>query len=176
MTATIASGRIGTPHRDKAVPLRLHRDTEGPLRSRALSPVPMRPTPRCQATSETCPVARPQKAEAMTKHELRQAAIRAHRAGESFAMFLAEYGPAMREREPFDRERYHRLSDELLGLAVAGNEAGRFAVGDDPWDRDDEHDDVQHDEHDVNDSVTAARAPDDLMTQTSFLDRSAVYQ
>ena len=75
------------------------------------------------------------------KH-LERAALDAHRHGIGWTDFWQRHGVAVREAEPFNRQRYHRLVRHLLHLLASGEASGEHpvAVGllwGEEWDDDD---------------------------------------
>jgi len=78
----------------------------------------------------------------MTRSELEQAAMEAHRQGVGWIEFHRQYAEAIAQLEPYDRRGYRRLTDRLLHLVVSGDRSGQFGVGDpdapDPWELDDQ--------------------------------------
>jgi hypothetical protein len=81
---------------------------------------------------------RPTKAEqALERH-----AIAAHARGERWATFWQAHGEQVRQCEPYNRQRYHRLVRRLLALLTSGDTDGQqpVAVGllwGEQWDEDD---------------------------------------
>jgi hypothetical protein len=73
---------------------------------------------------------------------LERAALAAHRDGIGWTDFWQQYGIAVREAEPYNRQRYHRLVRHLLHLLTSGEASGEHGVavgllwGED-WDDDD---------------------------------------
>jgi hypothetical protein len=77
----------------------------------------------------------------MSVKQLESAALAAHRAGDTWAMFWQEHGTDVAAAEPHDRQRYHRLRQRLLALVVAGDTDGQEPPGDGwprpcPWELD----------------------------------------
>ena len=72
-----------------------------------------------------------------TVKQLERAAIAAHKAGSGWEEFWRVYGPQVCDAEPFNRERFRRLTDRLLHLLICGNPNGQYPVGDPdatpPW-------------------------------------------
>ena len=70
---------------------------------------------------------------------LERSAPAAHRRGERWKTFWQAHAQAIRQAEPWNRQRFRRLVDRLLALVTSGDTAGMTAVGDDdlPWERDD---------------------------------------
>ncbi len=108
----------------------------------------------------------------MNASELKTAAIRAHRAGESFGVFWPSVVEDVRVIEPYSQQKFRRLHDELLMLTLAGATDGRFAVGDDdsrcPWEVDDAT-------QQVDDTNTRAKAPLELLPQTCMFSTATPY-
>jgi hypothetical protein len=58
------------------------------------------------------------------QRQLERAALAAHTAGHPWATFWQHHGDEVAAAEPFDRQKYRRLVDRLLGLVVAGDVDG----------------------------------------------------
>ena len=70
----------------------------------------------------------------MMRQAIEQQAIEAHRHGEGWGDFFERNREAIRQAEPYDRQRYRRLIDHLLSLVVSGDTNGMVAIGDhEPW-------------------------------------------
>lgn len=61
----------------------------------------------------------------MNVKQLERAAKDAHKRGEGWSTFWTANGDAVRQLEPIDRNRFHRLRQRLLSLLVAGNTDGQ---------------------------------------------------
>jgi hypothetical protein len=75
-----------------------------------------------------------------TKH-LERAAIRHHARGQLWDQFWTEHGDQVRQAEPYNAKRYHRLVRRLVGLVAAGDLNGSEPVGTgwprpEPWELD----------------------------------------
>ena len=71
-----------------------------------------------------------------TTQNLERRAIAAHRDGVGWDAFWAEHAAEVREAEPFNVQRFHRLHGRLLHLLSTGEASGQFGVGDPdaaPW-------------------------------------------
>lgn len=74
------------------------------------------------------------------KKKLERLAIEAHTRGEVWNDFWSDHGDAIREAEPFDRQRYRRLLMKLTALVAGGDLDGCMPIstGDSaPWELDD---------------------------------------
>jgi hypothetical protein len=72
----------------------------------------------------------------MVVRTLERNAIQAHHRDESWSMFWANHGDAIRRAEPWNRSRFNALMRRLLSLVVSGDSDGLEPVGDDdglPW-------------------------------------------
>ena len=64
-------------------------------------------------------------------HELKQAALSAHRDGIGWNDFLKDHAPKIRQAEPYNQQRFHRLVELVRCVVVSGTTSGMFAIGDD---------------------------------------------
>jgi hypothetical protein len=91
----------------------------------------------------------------VTEHAMLELlALDCHRVGSTWAEFWQEHGERVRQAEPYNHARFHRLVQRLLGLLTSGDCDGQQPVGDDlePWEIDDQ-----------------ANKPDDTKTQARLL-------
>ena len=83
---------------------------------------------------------------ANVKH-LGRAALAAHRDGRHWADFWAEHAEQVRQCEPYNNGRYHRLVVKLLHLLCSGDSSGMEPAGNglEAWEVDDQQpvDDVR---------------------------------
>jgi hypothetical protein len=56
--------------------------------------------------------------------QLERHAVEAHRNSESWTTFWRQHGGEVRRAEPFDRQRFNRLTSKLLALVVSGDSNG----------------------------------------------------
>lgn len=80
----------------------------------------------------------------MTRRQLEQSAIDAHKRGETWNQFWPSVCDDVARLEPYNIARYRRLCRRLLALVVSGDIDGQEPVGDTipPWERDDRPSDV----------------------------------
>jgi len=71
-----------------------------------------------------------------TTKALERAALAAHRAGQTWAEFWQRHGDAVRQAEPHDRQRFHRLLRRLSALLLCGNSDGHEPLEVvEPWEK-----------------------------------------
>jgi hypothetical protein len=74
---------------------------------------------------------------------LEKAALDCHRDGIGWTDFWQQYGIQVREAEPYNRQRFHRLVRHLLHLLTSGETSGEHPVavgllwGSEDWEQDD---------------------------------------